>query len=456
MRSTLIAAAALASCGPALHPPSPPDGRATAFLIGGGSQRDTADTACNVVLQEVHRAAAAGDGGVAADCSSGSCWAILDGTVDISAEAVLENLPVRIWYQGTSGGWQSADTAPAPVAGEGFRRYAFHLAQNTFTPGAGPQIVDLIPYLQTPAGGRVFDHNRLADPAASYEVGPAGSWTVQPGGSVCPEPQPRGQAELDFPASWQNAQHGALVDSGKLTIAYDPNRLPQCLGSNYNGFPTWSTIAFVQFDGAAPLQYPVPTYQTGAAWASWPIEIDVPAGASDLAVWFLQTGEDCAGPFWDSNYGRNYVYPVASQPPAAVGWAGNWGGSFDGSCAHQDGLAEPLDLGPTQLAGGCLFVDAEIWIPGLTDQPALHPELVRAQVISSLDGAAPVGAWLSFVGQVGNNYRYRWTLDPAALGASWSVDRYHFTFSTDGEALFQIGEQSGPAGGPDRTLVRVP
>ncbi|MHB8417500.1 MAG: DUF6209 family protein [Myxococcales bacterium] len=456
MRSTFTGCflAAAVACGPAVRREAPTSGQSSASLIGNGSQQDSADSSCNVVLRDVHHGTV-GATGLATDCSSGTCWAILDGTVDVSAEAAAENLPVRVWYQGSSGSWQAADATPAPGAGEGFRRYTFHLASNTFTPGVERQIVDLIPYLQTAAGGRVFDHNRLADPSASYEVGPNESWTVQPS-STCPAPQPQGHAELDFPASFQNAQHGGLVESGKLDIVYDLNRLSQCLGSNYNGMPTWATLAFVQFDGSAPLQYELQAYQVGARWTAWPLEIDVPADAQSVAIWFMQTGEDCASPFWDSNYGRNFVYPIAAQPPPPVGWAGNWGGSFDGSCSRTDGLAEPLDLGAAALASSCLFADAEVWVPGLTDQAALHPEQIQAQVTSTLDGAAPVTGWLSFVGQVGHNYRYRWNVDPTALQGSWSIDRFHFTFSTDGNALFQIGEQDGPIGGPDRTLTHVP
>ncbi|HUB06425.1 MAG TPA: DUF6209 family protein [Myxococcales bacterium] len=458
MRSLLAASylALATACGPSVHAGAPPSSQTTASLIGNGSQQDTADRGCNVVLRQA-QAERAGDGGFVTDCSSGTCWAIVDGTVDVSAEAVLEELPVRIWYQGSSGAWQYAPTTPAPGAGEGFRRYAFQLASSTFTPGVERQIVDLIPYLQTPAGGRVFDHNALADPSANYEVGPNENWTVQPPDApICPGPQPQGHAELDFPVSWQNAQQGALVESGKLDIVYDPNRLPLCLGSNYNGFPTWATIAFVQFDQAPPLQYVLPAYQDGASWTAWPIETDIPAGAQRVALWYMQTGDECVGPSWDSNYGQNFVYPIAAQPPPRVGWAGNWGGSFDGSCTHEDGLTEPVDLGAAQLAESCLFVDAEVWVPGLTDQAALHPELIQAQVTSTLDDAAPVTSWLAFVGQVGNNYRYRWTLQPSALGASWSVDQYHFTFSTDGNYLYQIGEQDGPTGGPDRVLTHVP
>ena len=103
----------------------------------------------------------------------------------------------------------------------------------------------------------------------------------------------------------------------------------------------------------------------------------------------------------------------------------------------------------------CIFIEADLYVPGLTDGAALHPELLGARVEVAKDAAAPALSWLEFQGRVGNNYRYRWTV-PYELRnlADWTTARYDFQFSTDGTAWYQIAEGPGPDGGAARTLTR--
>ena len=84
-------------------------------------------------------------------------------------------------YEGEGGtAWQQS-TQAEPVLGApvGFRRYQVLLQSNTFTSGPGVTNVSLIPYIQTVAGARLFDHNRISDPLGSYELTPLNSRTVQ-------------------------------------------------------------------------------------------------------------------------------------------------------------------------------------------------------------------------------------------------------------------------------------
>jgi hypothetical protein len=140
-----------------------------------------------------------------------------------------------------------------------------------------------------------------------------------------------------------------------------------------------------------------------------------------------------------------------------VKWAGDWGGSFSRDCQHQDGLGEPITLDDYIRERACMFVDADVYVPGLTDGNGEHPERVLAQVTYAPDGGIAEAAWLSYVGRAGNNYRFRWQIDRQELThISWTTISYSFRFSTDGQTWFTIGQGDGPDGGAPRTLKRDP
>ena len=99
-------------------------------------------------------------------------------------------------------------------------------------------------------------------------------------------------------------------------------------------------------------------------------------------------------------------------------------------------------------------------MPGLTDGKdgqSEHPERLLAQVVFSADGGAEQQAWLTHVGRVGNNYRFRWELPRETLvHTAWQRYDHAFRFSTDGQSWYRIGQAEGPEGGAPRTLERDP
>ena len=102
----------------------------------------------------------------------------------------------------------------------------------------------------------------------------------------------------------------------------------------------------------------------------------------------------------------------------------------------------------------CMFVDADVYVPGLTDVDA-DPAGIVAQVNYGFDDQDPVAGWLTYQGRVGNNYRYRWELPRDVLQqSSWDKITYRFRFSTDGLNWYTIGQAQGPEGGDARTLLR--
>jgi hypothetical protein len=263
------------------------------------------------------------------------------------------------------------------------------------------------------------------------------------------------RATLEFLPGWQERQDGAIVRGGQLVVDYDLARMPGCFSSTYNGLPAWDTLAYAWFTPGGQL---VSTSVRGAqdpttgVWSNRLVTLDVPADADGVQLWFENSGETCSTT-WDSNLDQNFGFAVLPQAAAAPAWAGNWGSSFDRSCIRVDGVAEPTHVTDWTLTRACMFVDAEVYVPGVTDAGAEHPELIAAQVVTSVDGGAETPAWLTYVGRSGNNYRYRWTMDNADLAReTWSTIAYRFRFASDGVTWLTVGQEDGSA----RTLVRDP
>ena len=96
-----------------------------------------------------------------------------------------------------------------------------------------------------------------------------------------------------------------------------------------------------------------------------------------------------------------------------------------------------------------MFVDADVWVSGVSDGSAAHPEWIMARVEWSKDGGATMFEWLADEGRVGNNERFRWQL-PYELRdmTDWNTAQYSLEFSTDGV------DWMGADGGVKRTIER--
>ncbi len=264
------------------------------------------------------------------------------------------------------------------------------------------------------------------------------------------------RATLRFLAGWAEEQRGAIVRGGQLVVEYDLNRLTNCQGFTKYGQPAWNTQAYVRFlPGGQLFQGPLVehTYWTTVSSRAIPFEVTVPADATGVELWFYHSGYGCTG-VYDSDYGANYRFGVEAQPPAGVVWAGDWGGSFSRLCEHQNGLAEPIVIDSYVRERACKFVDADVYVPGITDGAVERPHYVLAQVEYSIDGGPMQTQWLSAQGRVGNNYRYRWQLPYEVTFSTWNQYAFAFRYSTDGVNWFRIGQADGPTGGAARTILR--
>ncbi len=413
-------------------------------LLGEGGS-DTADRACNVVLRAAARVPNQ-TGGYQTACYSTGCYLVFAGTLDVSAQALAEGAKPYVLYKNQdASAWTKVSATATTGAAQGFTRYQFQLKNKTIADGISTSSlqhakVELIPYLLTQSGVRVFDHNRLPGDLDSYALSGASGLTVGDDPAAC-APPPANRAELDFRLGWQQGQQGALVAGAHASIHYDIGRLPDCRGT-HNGYPAWDVRAFVRFSpGGQQLDGTVRGFSSlggtpsNSAAISVPFDFDVPAGATSAEVWFENftgAGSSCVG--WDSNQSANYRFTVEPKPFAAVQWVGDPGSSWSRACTREDGAPDPMVLDSYIQQRACSFVELDVYVPGLTDGAAQKPEAIWAKTNLSLDGQALAPQVMNFVGRFGNNYRYHFELPRSDLyyGPKWSVLSYTPRFSTDG------------------------
>lgn len=215
-------------CDATLSPPAADDDtRAPTIVVGAdGVGLDRADNRCAIVLREVARVPD-GRGGFETVCDSaaGPCrWRWFG-----QLEATGKGLP-HVLYRTTetAGTWHSVAAAPTDMAG----RYTFELTDYTPRPDySGTALsrftLELIPYLETIDGGRLFDHNRIADPFANYllELGNGFAIaaddtcrTIAPSGPTVP-PGP-GAVTVDWAGAWA-IYRGRPSDTIALTEPLD-------------------------------------------------------------------------------------------------------------------------------------------------------------------------------------------------------------------------------------------
>ncbi len=404
----------------------------------GANGKDAAERSCQIVLRSLDRGAAS--------CTNGVCWWTWTGLIDISRQAEAEGARARVLFKNIDATrWSSVSTTRTTGAPAGFTRYRFRLTRDTLRDGMSATAyaranVQVAPYLLTTTGARLFDHNRVPGELDAYVLNQAGGWRVAPDAAVC-NGDVVASRTLDFQSGYSIKQRGTLVAGQPVTLNYAIDRLTTCRGT-HNGFPAWDLQASVRFfpSGAvtegtvrgfdAPNGVP-----SNAGAKSVPLEVNIPSGTTSMEVWFRNSsgaGMNCEA--WDSNNGSNYRFPVFAAAPARVQWVGNAGSSFTRACARQDGVPASTTLDSYVQQRACMFVEVDVYVPGLTDSGETQPGAVFAQAELKLDGVAMAGNDLTFVGRFGNDYRFHFEVPKSELyyGPKWQQFEYGFRFSTDG------------------------
>ncbi len=303
----------IAACGQGATPLAARSQGLTGLPPWIGESGDLSDTTCSVVLRQAS-VNLEGRMGPQTDCSSGTCWVVINGSFDVSMPLVQAAVAPGVLYRSAIDGlWREATALPSWDAGLGYLRYSFTLNHDTFTSGPNSQTVNMIPFVRTVAGGRAFDHNRIADTLGSYVLTGENDWSV-PADSSCPAAAPHGIMTLVFAQGWEDSGYGSLLQNGKLDINYDIYRIPSGLGCTTDGVSAFAVTAFVQLQPSGTTlseRIDGPLDATGK-YQSLPLEFDIPSDATQVALWFLDSSE-CRGDEWDSQYGSNYVYPVSTD-----------------------------------------------------------------------------------------------------------------------------------------------
>ena len=372
---------------------------------------DVADRECRVVLRRADPVIGSRGQGVAA-------------IIDVDTKLLADpGANPGVLFRADGGDWQEVSASPATDATPpaGFARFEARFEAS--------QSADFIAFARTTTSVRLFDHNRLAGDFDTFHVDASNGFAVAEAPAVCPGQRPL--ATVSFLGGYTQKQHGAIVAGAELEVDYDLGRLTTCRAT-HDGYRFWTLDAFAQFQPSGQIVSGSVVGSNGATVYPTPFVTDVPAGTTSVALWFRNASPpDCEG--WDSNLGANYVFPVVANATPPIGWLSGVGGSTDRACQHADTLEDPIVIDEYARERACLFADVDVWLGGVTDGSAPHPEWLLAQVEWAKDAAAPTDTWLDDVGRVGNNERFRWQL-PYELRsmADWTTATYALRFSVDG------------------------
>ncbi|HEX4459560.1 MAG TPA: DUF6209 family protein [Polyangia bacterium] len=105
---------------------------------------------------------------------------------------------------------------------------------------------------------------------------------------------------------------GSLTAGGEAIVHYDLARLPTCRATDLQ-VPAWNVIANWRVDNGLAVSQSVTTDTSSTTRVGTDITIAVQPGHA-LDLWFYDS-DDTACQTWDSNYGRNYSFPIEPGPP---------------------------------------------------------------------------------------------------------------------------------------------
>jgi hypothetical protein len=407
---------------------------------------DSADYSCQVVLREA-RLARQPDSRLpeTETDASGQPWYVFEASVDTAAAPLQTGAQVYLLYRSQRDpNWHVAPGVAVNGAAATLQRHTFRISADTLKADSEPTVsfprhneaLQLIPFLQSSDGRRIFDHNSHEANLDTYQLNTQNGWLTKTKTTAC-ERAGRGSATLRFLEDWSTDMRGDLHPGQSLVVEYDLSRLPQCHGSSYNGLPAWQTEAFVRFFPNGEEFSAVLNSLQGGTMSLQPARFDIPENATRAQLWFKTRGRSCEGGY-DSRFGKNYEFSISPAVTSSPSWAGQWQllSSSSGRCdslAPARSLADVETLSTEELDNQCLAIEAEVLVPGLTTSFSAQAQALQAQVQWATNTGLGATQWLNFVGRNGQNFRYRWVLPTSTLRARpWSALSFTFRFSTDG------------------------
>jgi len=258
---------------------------ASAPRVGAADSLDDADSRCQVVLRDVRRVL---DGdAVRESCVGGDCWWVFRGTVDIVDEVTIDGRREILFSASSDSQWHRL-TSLEQVGGApaGYTRFAFELDQQTVADDGAT--LRVIPYVAMDSG-RLFDHNRIVDTFAAYDLRSGNAFSVLNDGTACHDADITGTIQFD--ANFGTTVLGEVRPGRSVAVAYDTARLPECRSTAGN----WATRANARFpsSGRAAVDDVMRFDRPHGADENLRLAVfEVPAGETELELSFENTSED--------------------------------------------------------------------------------------------------------------------------------------------------------------------
>ncbi len=316
-KSIALVAVSLTLVGSCADPTPEGARQGNAPLLGAADGSDSADHACQLVLRELARPTV--PGGFATECIDGYCWFVWEGTVDVASAAIDQGgYPELIYQSGSDSTWWLAEGTPEDGAPAGFQRFGFHFSQHTVSPGMSLTAlmqtrIQVAPYLVTPSGGRLFDHNRNPGDFDNYFLTSDNSWTIDDDPAVC---QPASSlvalqsAQVVTRIEYPNLMHSTLEGVVRVVeLGGESSVVVHYQARDHRDDPAtvpWATVA------ATPIGDGLWEFETPA------LDGECPHYCPRQLFQFAISYEVGGNTYWDNNGGPGIDYVLANDIGGSV------------------------------------------------------------------------------------------------------------------------------------------
>ena len=420
MRRLMLLPLLLSACATDIESPVDVASDTAAPLVGVDGVGDFADRSCQIVLRDFGRVIA--DSG-ASYAVSGARW-IFEGRVDVQQTALAEGaVPMLLVKAGSETTWRTVPAIASTAMVDDVERFLFHVDSGDL-PGPGlsaaamaTATIEVIPFLAL-NDSRLFDHNRIVDAFATYELNALNGFAVAEDAAVCAE---AAGPTITFASDFTSSVSAPLVAGRSITIDYDLERLPACR-ARYAGASAWSVFAVARFLPMNVVQQVVLSDHSVSPSAKKLATLNAPEGATELVIYF-QNNDRAGCNAYDSAFGDNYHFVVGDEAPQ---WLGNVAAvtSRASSSRCEGAVAVTGDVrydSGTRQRPVVTDLCFEVYEPGVTDfDNADLWQQLDVQAHHRFDPAGPFStSYVSFAHRVGNNAQYAVdlrALDPFAWG----------------------------------------
>jgi len=246
-------------------------------------------------------------------------------------------------------------------------------------------------------------------------------WLCPQDCGVCPIDCLECIPKLYFGAYFEETLSKAIVAGRQLSIFYEPDRLSHCTGQD-----AMIELFYVFPPSTEQQSVVVATLSTRTGrFEAMERTISIPQDATKIVLW-AKNSDSTGCEAWDSDYGKNYTFPVfsAAQLISPITWAGN----FQFVWITEGGVIYKGDVDPAyffeSMLGAELLtgVQVQVYMPGVTDTD-FAPEVLEQVAKTAIKAVIVTDAYplsggekkvfpLKYVGRGGlenHDFIYRFT-----------------------------------------------